>query len=141
MNKKGMMRIFFENISDKELMTLFIKILFNYENLHDYNYLFRIKEEKNKIIVDIYDNVSDNRFNRYIFDFNIGEYDMKVIEEGNVFVNYIYILNIKDPDNNLLKLAYLFRIRKNKMIEYAKTFLPNEIVQVLIDILKEPICK
>ena len=141
MNKKGMMRIFFENISDKELMTLFIKILFNYENLHDYNYLFRIKEEKNKIIVDIYDNVSDNRFNRYIFDFNIGEYDMKVIEEGNVFVNYIYISNIKDPDNNLLKLAYLFRIRKNKMIEYAKTFLPNEIVQVLSDILKEPICK
>lgn len=141
MNKKGIMKLFFERINERNLMTLFIRTLFDYKNLHDYNYLFRLKEEKNKIIIDVYDNVSSNRFNRYIFIFSVGKYDIKIIEESNVFVNYIYILNISNPQSNLLKFAYLFNIDEDMMIKYASSFLPDSIVEILIEILEKPICK
>ena len=69
MNKKNMMREFINIINNRKLMTDFIKNIFDYDNFNDYNYLFRMIEEDNGIIIDIYDNVSDNRFNRYIFLF------------------------------------------------------------------------
>lgn len=135
MSKKDIMVGFIEEIERKQLLTLFIGNLFDYDNFFDYNYLFRMTNEKNRIIIDIYDNVSDNRFNRYIFSFVKGKCDYKVIEDKNVFVNYINILNLSDSNNKLLKLGYLFKIRKNKMIGYAKTFLTDEIVKCLEEVL------
>ncbi|MGN1358183.1 MAG: hypothetical protein ACI4WU_02315 [Bacilli bacterium] len=135
MNKKAIMSRFIEKIEDRKLMTLFIKELFDYDNFNDYNYLFRMKDDNKRVIIDIYDNVSSNRFNRYIFSFTKGDYDFKVVEDKNVFVSYINILNLVDSDNKLLKLGYLFRIRKNKMIGYAKTFLTDEIVKCLEEVL------
>lgn len=135
MNKKAIMSRFIEKIEDRKLMTLFIKELFDYDNFNDYNYLFRMKDDYKRVIIDIYDNVSSNRFNRYIFSFIKGDYDFKVVEDKNVFVSYINILNLVDSDNKLLKLGYLFRIRKNKMIDYAKTFLTDEIVKCLEEVL------
>lgn len=132
MNKKSIMWEFINKINDSKLMTQFIKNIFGYENFFDYNYLFRMIDGDNEIIIDIYDNVSDNRFNRYIFSFVNQDYGFNVVEEGNVFVNYINVLNITDSDNNLLKLAYLFKIDDEKMIEYANSFLDN----VFVDILK-----
>lgn len=135
MNKKVIMGRFIEKIEDRKLMTLFIKELFDYDNFNDYNYLFRMKDDNKRVIIDIYDNVSSNRFNRYIFSFTKGDYDFKLVEDKNVFVSYINILNLYDSDNKLLKLGYLFRIRKNKMIDYAKTFLTDEIVKCLEEVL------
>ena len=135
MNKKVIMGRFIEKIEDRKLMTLFIKELFDYDNFNDYNYLFRMKDDNKRVIIDIYDNVSSNRFNRYIFSFTKGDYDFKLVEDKNVFVSYINILNLYDSDNKLLKLGYLFRIRKNKMIGYAKTFLTDEIVKCLEEVL------
>lgn len=136
MNKKNIMRDFLNEINDSKLMTKFIKNIFGYENLHDYNYLFRMIDSNDEIIVDIYDNVSDNRFNRYIFSFINKDYKMKVIEEGNVFVNYICVLNMEDSDNNLLKLAYLFKIDNNMMVNYACSFLDDIFVEILKNIIK-----
>lgn len=136
MNKKNMMRDFIKAIDTNKMMTKFIKNIFDYSDFYDYNYLFRMIDGDNEVIVDIYDNVSDNRFNRYIFSFLEHEYDFRVIEEGNVFVNYISILNIEDNDNRLLKLAYLFKIDDGKMIEYANSFLDDEFVLLLRDIVK-----
>lgn len=135
MNKKVIMGRFIEKIEDRKLTTLFIKELFDYDNFNDYNYLFRMKDDNKRVIIDIYDNVSSNRFNRYIFSFTKGDYDFKLVEDKNVFVSYINILNLYDSDNKLLKLGYLFRIRKNKMIDYAKTFLTDEIVKCLEEVL------
>lgn len=135
MNKKVIMGRFIEKIEDRKLTTLFIKELFDYDNFNDYNYLFRMKDDNKRVIIDIYDNVSSNRFNRYIFSFTKGDYDFKLVEDNNVFVSYINILNLYDSDNKLLKLGYLFRIRKNKMIDYAKTFLTDEIVKCLEEVL------
>lgn len=135
MNKKVIMGRFIEKIEDRKLMTLFIKELFDYDNFNDYNYLFRMKDDNKRVIIDIYDNVSSNRFNRYIFSFTKGDYDFKLVEDKNVFVSYINVLNLADSDNKLLKLGYLFRIRKNKMIGYAKTFLTDEIVKCLEEVL------
>ena len=136
MNKKEIFREFISYINTNGMMTKFIKNIFNYENLFDYNYLFRMVDYDDKIIIDIYDNISDNRFNRYIFLFLKQEYDFNVLEEGNVFVNYICIPNISNPYNNLLKLAYLFKIDNSLMLEYAKTFLDNEFVNILKNIIK-----
>lgn len=136
MNKKNMLRDFIKVIDDNKMMTKFIKNIFDYSEFYDYNYLFRMIDGDNEVIMDIYDNVSDNRFNRYIFSFLEHEYDFRVIEEGNVFVNYINVLNIGDNNNKLLKLAYLFKIDNGKMIEYASSFLDNEFVLLLSDIIK-----
>lgn len=139
MNKRVLMKEFIETIDRRKLMTQFIKNMFNYQELYDYNYLFRIKEEGNMIVIDIYDNVSNNRFNRYIYCFSPGKYMIKIEEKDNVFVNYINIMNIdKDNyENNIIKLGYLFKLKKNKMIEYAHKFLSDEVVDILSEILKK----
>lgn len=137
MCKKEIMKSFFKLLSQKKLITLFIKELFNYDNFNDYNYIYRMSEKNNSIIIDIYDNISSNRFNRYIFSFKKSNYDYQVEENNNVFVSYINILNTKDSSNKLLKLGYLFNIRKNKMIEYASSFLDSKIVECLKDVLKK----
>lgn len=139
MNKRVLMKEFIETIDRRKLMTQFIKNMFNYQELYDYNYLFRIKEKGNMIVIDIYDNVSNNRFNRYIYCFSPGKYMIKIEERDNVFVNYINIMNIdKDNyENNIIKLGYLFKLKKNKMIEYAHKFLSDEVVDILSEILKK----
>ena len=138
MNKKRVMCDFINEINNKNLMTLFIKNIFEYEEFYDYNYLFRMISTDREIIIDIYDNVSDNRFNRYIFLFEDLGYDIKVIQEGNVFVSYISINDVIDSDNKLLKLAYLFKIDDNLMLEYASSFLDNIFVSILDEIIKRP---
>lgn len=139
MNKRVLMKEFIETIDRRKLMTQFIKNMFNYQELYDYNYLFRIKEKGNMIVIDIYDNVSNNRFNRYIYRFSPGKYMIKIEEKDNVFVNYINIMNIdKDNyENNIIKLGYLIKLKKNKMIEYAHKFLSDEVVDILSEILKK----
>ena len=138
MNKKRVMCDFINEINNRKLMTLFIKNIFEYEEFYDYNYLFRMISTDNEIIIDIYDNVSDNRFNRYVFSFKKLGYDIKIIEESNVFVNYISINDIIDCNSNLLRLAYLFKIDDNLMIEYASSFLDNLFVSILDEIIKRP---
>ena len=136
MNKKNAMRDFIKKINDSNLMTQFIKNIFNYENFYDYNYLFRMIDNDDEVIIDIYDNVSDNRFNRYIFSFVNTGYDIKVIDEKNVFVSYINIKDVIDNDNKLLKLAYLFKIADSEMLAYANSFLDDIFVEILEDIIE-----
>ena len=131
MNKKLIMKEFIKVINNKGFMTRLIKNMFNYKELYDNNYIFRMIDNDNEIIIDIYDNVSINRFNRYIFDYNDCNYIVKEVIEDDVFVKYISVLNISDSDDNLLKFAYLFNIDKIRMLEYANTFLDDEIVDIL----------
>ena len=136
MNKKSAMKCFVDKVYSSNLMTKFIINIFGYDNFNDYNYLFRMIDGDNEIIIDIYDNVSDNRFNRYIFSFMNNDFDFKVIEEGNVFVNYVSVLNVLDSDNKLLKLAYLFKIDDELMLDYAWSFLDDIFIDILSDIIK-----
>lgn len=139
MNKKEMMVDFIRKLEKEKRLTLFIKNLFDYEEFNDYNYLFRLKEENDSVIIDIYDNISDNRFNRYIFSFTMGLFDMMIKEDGNVYVTYINVFNVVDSDNKLLKLAYLFNINElDKMVDYANEFLDDKIVVILKSVLKKP---
>lgn len=81
--------------------------------------------------MDLFDNISENRFNRYMFDFSKGK---KVIEyncPANIFVTHIKIFKVKKDDNNLVKLAYLFKLKKCRMIGFAKTFLDDQFVKIL----------
>lgn len=136
MNKKLYMKKFITIIQNRNLLTKFIMNVFDYRDLHDYNYIFRMIMDDDSIILDIYDNISDNRFNRYIFDFKSELDDIDIIQEGNVFVTKLPIKNMLDDDNKLCKLAYLFKLDNSKMIEYGKTFLDNEFVLILEEIIK-----
>ena len=137
MTKKNMFNLFLNKINDMKLMTKFIINIFYYEGLQDYNYIFRMIDVNNEVIIDIYDNVSDNRFNRYIFSFMDNDYVFKVLEEGNVFVNYISIMNVVDGNNKLEKLAYLFKLDEDEMLDYANTFLNKIFVDILEEIIKK----
>ena len=137
MNKRDMLYRFIKRIERRKLLTLFIQNIFDYDNLYDYNYIFRINKEGDNLVIDIYDNVSVNRFNRYIFN-----YDNKVINndnscDNNVFITYINVNNMKDSNNKLYKLAYLFKLEDDKIITYANTFLDQKIVTILKTIIKK----
>ena len=131
---------FIKDIEASKLTTIFICDILKYQELNDYNYMFRIKEESTNIIIDIYDNISINRFNRYIFHFSKpkNKNDITITEKNNVFVTDINVLNSsQNNDNNLVKLAYLFNINKKEMSKYSKTFLSSEIVKLLDKLINE----
>ena len=136
MNKKELLEIFIKTIQKNKLLTEFIQNIFDYKNLHDYNYIFRISTNREEVIIDIYDNISNHRFNRYVFSYNRGKYKTNVIEENNVFVTYIDVLNLTGSNNKLYKLAYMTILKKEKIIDYAKTFLDNKFINILKEIIK-----
>lgn len=136
MERKKILYEFIEKIEKDKMLTQFIINIFDYEDFHDYNYIFRLINRDDSVIMDIYDNISKNRFNRYIFSFLKGDKGYIVNEEKNVFVNYINIPNLKDSDNKLLKFGYMFNLDDVKLIEYARTFLNNEFVEMLDNIIK-----
>ena len=141
MTKKELFLKLLDKVQSRGLLTTFIKELFDYEDLNDFNYIYRLTKEDNLVIMDIYDNVSINRFNRYIFSFDSGDYDIKVVEEDNVYVTRIYVANITKPSTKLLKLAYMLNLDKEAMISYAENFLNNDIVKILREIINKPIYK
>ena len=131
---------FISIIRDRELLTEFIKYIFEYQELHDYNYIFRIELSNKDVIIDIYDNVSEHRFNRYIFSYKKGEYSNGVIANNNsVFVTYIDVLGLTDSSILMYKLGYMTTLSKKKLLVYAKTFLPDIYVEILKEIIKKPI--
>jgi len=136
MNNINIMLNFINTIYIKGLMTQFIINIFDYDNFNDNNYFFRIISLDKEIIIDIYDNVSKTRFNRYIFLFIDTDYDIKILDENGIFVNYIGVLNTKDSNNKLLKLGYLFNLDNLMMIEYSRTFLDDIFVEILKNIIK-----
>lgn len=136
MNKKVLFARYIRLIKRERELTNFIAYIFCYNDFYDYNYIFRLSEKKDRVVIDIYDNISDNRFNRYVFIFNNCSLNNKVIEENNVFITYININNLKDGDNKLYKLAYLFKLDKIEMIKYANTFLEYKYIELLKRIIK-----
>ena len=135
MNNKDIMREFIKVINDGGLMTKFIMNIFDYNEINDYNYIFRLIDKNDEIIIDIYDNISDTRFNRYIFNF-VDNDNIKEYIDDDVFVMRICILDIDDSYDKILKFAYLFKLDYHKMIDYANSFLNVEFVNILRDIIK-----
>lgn len=128
---------FIKRIERRKLLTLFIQNIFDYDNLYDYNYIFRINKEGDNLVIDIYDNVSVNRFNRYIFNYGNNVINNDNSCDNNVFITYINVNNIKDSNNKLYKLAYLFKLEDDNIITYANTFLDQKIVTILKTIIKK----
>ena len=128
---------FIKRIERSKLLTLFIQNIFDYDNLYDYNYIFRINKEGDNLVIDIYDNVSVNRFNRYIFNYGNNVINNDNSCDNNVFITYINVNNMKDSNNKLYKLAYLFKLEDDNIITYANTFLDQKIVTILKTIIKK----
>lgn len=136
MNKKVILVKLMNTIKNNGLLTKFLNTVFEYNNLSDFSYIYRLTNKADRVVIDIYDNISNNRFNRYIFLFNDLKYDKRVVEENNVFVTYINVLKYKDNNNNFDKLIYLINLDKQEMIMYANTFLDKEFIEILNDIIK-----
>ena len=73
--------------------------MFNYENLTDYNYLFRLTKTNSEVIMDIYDNISINRFNRYIFVFDSEKEYVNELFDG-VYLTYINVKTVASTDGS-----------------------------------------
>lgn len=136
MNKRRMMGLYLKKLERNKILTRFIALLFDYRDFRDYNYIYRMVEDKKKIIIDIYDNVSDNRFNRYIISFIENDIDSYTSEIDNVFITYINVLGIENPGNKLDKFCYIFKLDIDKMVEYARTFLDDDMVVCLDEMLR-----
>ena len=136
MNSQILFIKYINKIKKKKLLTQFIANIFDYHNITENNYIFRIKKENNYIIMDIYDNISKNKLNKYIFDYSKSNNNIKKTKKDGIYITHIYMQNIKNSNIKLYKLAYLFTLNKKDMIEYAKTFLDNELVNILKGIIK-----
>lgn len=136
MNRRRMMGLYLKKLERSKLLTRFIALLFDYKDFHDYNYIYRMVEENMRIIIDIYDNISSNRFNRYIISFKENDKGYNIQEMNNVFVTYINVFKIENADSMLLKFCYLFTLELDKMVEYAKGFLDLDMVICLKEMLK-----
>ena len=122
---------FLNKVFDKNLMTKFLINIFDYDDLKDYNYISRVSENNESVILDVYDNITKNRFNRYCFNFDReGEYVFNE-EYDNIFITNINVLNTEDSDNKLIKFAYLFKLSYEDRIRYAETFLDKEFISIL----------
>ncbi len=129
--------MFINTIQNNKLLTKFLVNIFDYEDFYDFNYFFRVINNDFEIIIDLYDNVSENRFNRYVFNFsNDNNYLILENMEDGIFVKYINVLNLADNNDKLLKFGYLFKMDVSKMIMYASSFLDKEFVLILKEIIK-----
>ena len=135
MNNNDVMYKFIRCIIDNNIVTKFIINVFDYVDLCDYNYIFRVLSTDKEIILDIYDNVSIIRFNRYIFNFS-DSFDVKEYVKDDVHVTEISVLSVSNINNKLFKLAYLFRLKYDDMLVYADSFLDEEFVSMLMNIIK-----
>ena len=138
MNQKRLLMKFINVIQRKKLLTEFLADIFEYDDFHDYNYLFRMVNNDDEIIIDIYDNVSDNRFNRYVLNYNKGKIKTRVVTDNNVYVNYIDVFNIKNGVNKLYDFIYITTLDKDKIIIYANTVLKSKFVNILKEIINKP---
>lgn len=136
MNRRRMMGLYLKKLERSKLLTRFIALLFDYKDFHDYNYIYRMVEENKRIIIDIYDNISSNRFNRYIISFKENDQGYSIQEMDNVFVTYINVFKIDNTDSMLMKFCYIFTLEVDEMVEYARTFLDLEMVICLEEMLK-----
>ena len=130
---------FLYSLEEEKKLTKFLKIIFKYKVLHDYNYISRIVVNDKSVILDVYDNILENRFNRYIFDFENKNYIYNVDDKEDVFVTSICI-NITEDNiygNNLLIFAYIFKLDTKNMIGYAKEIFTNDIVSILEKVIKK----
>ena len=113
------------------MLTEFIKDIFGYDYLGDYNYMFRMIDGDKQVIIDIYDNVSENRFNRYIYDFMDDSYSVLLSNEDDVYIKKVSVVNADKNGDNVVKLGYLFKLDNNLMIDYAYEFLDMKYVEIL----------
>lgn len=136
MNNKVLLARYIRSLKKRKELTSFLSNILDYKNLKEYNYIFRLIEEECRVIIDIYDNISTNRFNRYIFNFNKTHLVSKTIKEKNVYITYINIYNLSNSNNKIYKLGFLFKLDKSKMINYANTFLSQKHIDILNNIIK-----
>ena len=136
---KEIMAAYLRSLNNKNKLIKLLKIFFGYKDIKKDNYLVRLYEDDDRVVMDIYDNINNNRFNRYIFDFknNLGT----IVREyrTNVYITEIYVRTINKINKLILKFAYIFKLKDEEMSEYAKKILPKELLTPLLDIIKKPI--
>lgn len=137
-NRCKIMKEFLELILKKGLLTDFLNDIFEYKNFKDYNYIYRLGSDKESIIIDVYDNASVNRFNRYIYSFvDNDEYDYMVEVHDNVYVHYYNVFRLGDKLDKRMMFGYLFTLPYEEMIEYARGFMNTKYLECLEIVLKK----
>ena len=137
-NKKKIMKEFLELILKKNLLTKFLNDIFEYNKFKDYNYIYRLCSDEESIVIDIYDNISVNRFNRYIYSFMCNnDYDYMVEVHNNVYVHYYNVFRLGGKLDKRMMFGYLFTLSYDKMVEYAREFMDTEYLECLEMVLKK----
>lgn len=137
-NKKKIMKEFLELILKKNLLTKFLNDIFEYNSFKDYNYIYRLCSDEKSIVIDIYDNISVNRFNRYIYSFMCNnDYDYMVEVHNNVYVHYYNVFRLGGKLDKRMMFGYLFTLSYDKMVEYAREFMDTEYLECLEMVLKK----
>ena len=136
MNNQKIIIKYLNTLKRNKQLTSFISYIFDYKNLNESNYIFRMKKENNNIIIDIYDNISKNKLNKYIFNYENSTQAIKKSRVNDIYVTNIYMKNLKNSRTKIYKLAYLFTLNKKDMENYAKTFLKQEFIELLLKAIK-----
>lgn len=130
MSLDKMMELFVLNVKRRKLLSKLVCLLCGNANFRDYNYIFRMKRENNKIIIDICENVTDVRFHRFIYCFSYGIHKDEFIDSVNV--KTIYVLNNSVILDNSVMFGVLFSYDKEHMLLYGKKILRSELYDILV---------
>lgn len=140
MDRKEIFRQILINLMNKGYLNEFISITFNY-NLEDNDFIYaQYKIIDNNVMLDIFDNNKENRFNAYIF---VEDSENILIEKEinkDASITYLYIDNCykkykeKKRISNLLKLSASFRVKDIKELKnLIKNMYPKEIENIIYE--------
>ena len=140
MDRKEIFRQVLISLMNNGYLNEFISITFNY-SLEDNDFVFaQYKIIDNNVILDIFDNNVENRFNAYVFVENSNDILIEKQVNKSASITYLYIDNCykkfkeKKRLSNLLKLAASFRVKDINEFNYLiKGIYPKEIEKIIYE--------
>lgn len=146
MDKEEIFRQILINTMNEGLLNEFISIVFNY-NLQESDFVYaQFKVVDSNIILNIFDNNQQNRFNAYIIVKNIDNiYTEKTIDK-NTTITYVYIDNCYKKYQNQEKMTNLEKVSatfKAKNLDEFKHIIqgvfPKRIQKIIYNQIKKEI--
>lgn len=144
MDRNDILKKILLELIDNNLLNEFINIIFNYKLKNDDIVYIQYKIVKEELILDIFDNSENRKFNVYVFKKGNRKNPIEIIKEQSTSINYINMsacykeYKKNNKTTNIIKLGALFKVKnKEEFNEIINNIFPKEINTIIKNIIKE----
>lgn len=134
MDRNDILKKILLELIDNNLLNEFINIIFNYKLKNDDIVYIQYKIVKEELILDIFDNSENRKFNVYVFKKGNRKNPIEIIKEQSTSINYINMnacykeYKKNNKTTNIIKLGALFKVKnKEEFNEIINNIFPKEI--------------